>query len=230
MTKFALLVVALLGPWLPVPPNLRSVRHIVTFRFLAGKEAEALRIYRDELRPIYQATPIITRFRGYREAESPEPLDVIVVTTYPDLAGMDRANALFRVTPPNGRSVFAMYGALDSMVAGHHDQFVEMIPALSDQVGDSTGIVVFEYLRTAPGRQQAFERHLATTRRSERGLYVWSETGRMLVSDGWDYLRTYGIRSLADWQRYQSRRGTDDRLTSARKTIIVREVTDLRVR
>ena len=70
----------------------------------------------------------------------------------------------------------------------------------------------------------------------EHALYLWSETGRLLVSDGWDYLRTYGIRSLADWQAYQSRMaGTDlapdvAALVAARKTIILRGAPDLSVR
>jgi hypothetical protein len=98
---------------------------------------------------------------------------------------------------------------------------------------------VFEYIRVTPGAQSRFSTLLFTFIRPyerTRGMYVWSETGRMLISDGWDFVRSYGIQSLGDWQRYRERmrtapRGPDmDALIAARKTIIVRRDPRLSVR
>ncbi|MEZ5415829.1 MAG: hypothetical protein R2708_00600 [Vicinamibacterales bacterium] len=69
-----------------------------------------------------------------------------------------------------------------------------------------------------------------------RELVVRSETARFLVADSWDYLRAYAIRDLASWQAYVSARRRNpaafsiDRLVEARKTMILRELADLRVR
>ena len=58
----------------------------------------------------------------------------------------------------------------------------------------------------------------------------------MLVSDGYDFLRIYGIRSLGDWQRYRERIrsspqvGGMDALIASRKTIILRRDARLSVR
>ena len=69
-----------------------------------------------------------------------------------------------------------------------------------------------------------------------RDLLVRSETARFLVADGWDYLRTYAVRDLAAWQAYTAARArhpaafATNRVVEARKTIILREIPDLRVR
>ena len=80
-----------------------EVRQIVTFQFAPGRMAEALAIYRDQLRPIYEGIPALLRFRGYSEAESPEPLDLIVVSSYRGMAGMDLAKRDFAVPLPRAR-------------------------------------------------------------------------------------------------------------------------------
>ena len=124
------------------------------------------------------------------------------------------------------------------MTTGHHDQFVEVVASLSDSAGPSP-LTVLEYLRLAPRGVEGFERLLSQRVRGfeqVRKLVLWSETGRMLVSDGWDYLRIFGVRSLGDWHRYQLELRAapfhDDLQgrIAARKTIIVRELPDLAVR
>ena len=216
-----------------------EVRQIVTFHFQPGRSADAFTIYEKQLKPIYSEVAPLRRFRGYREAESPEPLDLVVVSSYDGMAGMDAANEALRRPNATGQSALTLYGVLSGMTQSHHDQFVEMLPALSDSVTAAADLTVFEYIRVVPGAQQRFPTLLFTFIRPferERGLYAWSESGRMLVSDGWDFVRIYGIRSLGEWQRYRERmrnspRGAElDAMISARKTIILRRDARLSVR
>ena len=216
-----------------------EVRQIVTFHFQPGRSADAFTIYEKQLKPIYSEVAPLRRFRGYREAESPEPLDLVVVSSYDGMAGMDAANEALRRPNATGQSALTLYGVLSGMTQSHHDQFVEMLPALSDSATDAADLTVFEYIRVVPGAQQRFPTLLFTFIRPferARGLYAWSESGRMLVSDGWDFVRIYGIRSLGEWQRYRERmrnspRGAElDAMISARKTIILRRDARLSVR
>jgi hypothetical protein len=216
-----------------------EVRQIVTFHFQPGRSAEAFAIYEKQLKPIYVEVAPLRRFRGYREAESPEPLDLVVISSYDGMAGMDAANEALRKPNTTGQSALALYGVLSGMTQSHHDQFVEMLPALSDSVFDGADLTVFEYVRVVPGAQQRFPTLLFSFIRPferARGLYAWSESGRMLISDGWDFVRIYGIRSLGEWQRYRERmrnspRGAElDAMISARKTIILRRDARLSVR
>jgi len=216
-----------------------EVRQIVTFLFQPGRLPDALAVYADRLLPIYVDVPPLIRFRAYREAESPEPLDLVVVSTYAGMAGIDAANVALGRPHRSGRSAFALYGELSRMTASHHDQFVEMIAPLGDASHDDDGLTVFEYVRVAPGRHEAFERLLAARVRPferDRSLYQWTETGRMLVADGWDYLRLFGVRSLEEWQTsITAVRGSDVQadlapLVAARKTIVLRSEPRLSVR
>jgi hypothetical protein len=180
----------------------------------------------------------LLRFRAYREAESPEPLDLVVVSSYRGMDGMDAANDALRRPHASGRSAFALYGTLAAMTQSHHDQFVEMLPPIGDPPDDSAGITVFEYLRVPTPDQPRFVFLLDQVRRAEQaaGLYRWSELGRMLVSDGWDFLRIHHMRSLGDWQRYltyqrvQATRDGPLRLITARKAIILKQDGRLSVR
>jgi hypothetical protein len=219
-------------------PQAAEVRQIVTFLFLPGRAGEATQLFQEKLRPIYRDLPHLLRVRGYREVESPEPLDLVVVSSYRGMEGMDRANEGLRRPSAVGPSAISWYASLAAMTQAHHDQFVEMIPLLSD-TATSGGLTVFEYLRLVPGRWAAFERLLAARVRPlerERKLVQWSETGRLLVSDDWDALRIIGLGSLADWQRYRSEVRAapfSEELEGhvvARKTIIVREVPGIAVR
>ncbi len=219
----------------PCAAGAQQVRQIVTFLFQPGRGGDALRIYEEQLKPIYIGNAPLKRFRAYREAESPEPLDLVIVSSYDGMAGMDAGNEALRTAPASGPSAFQLYGTLSAMTQSHHDQFVEMIASLSDSVaGDTAQLTVFEYYRVTPGMHQRFELQLSALRDGERANrpYLWSETGRMLVSDGWDYLRVFGIRSLGEWHSYRTRtrRSTADGLIAARKTIIVRGIPALSVR
>lgn len=219
----------------------REVRQIVTFLFQPGRAEEARAIYARELRPAYTAATALKRFRAYREAESPQPLDLVVVSSYAGMAGMDEANAQLRQPVSTGRSALQWYATLSSMTAHHHDQFVEMLPSLSDSGRAANdpgrGLTVFEYLRVTPGSHDAFERLLPRLRAREAEARVvrWSETGRMLVSDGWDYLRISAIDDLGSWHSTMDVRrapslASIDALVAVRKVIIVRADTALAVR
>jgi hypothetical protein len=216
-----------------------EVRQIVTFLFQPGRSGDASAIYERQLRPIYTDVPTLRSFRAYREAESPEPLDLVVVSSYNGMAGMDSANAALRKPSASGQSAFALYGVLSAMTQTHHDQFVEMLPSVSDSARSTASLTVFEYIRVAPGMHTEFENRLRTlVRVSEKDarLYDWSETGRVLVGDGWDYVRIFGVQSLADWHRYQryshgaAMRAHVATTVAARKTIILRPDARLSVR
>jgi len=222
------------------PERARSdVRQIVTFLFQPGRSGEAMAIYEKQLKPIYTDVVPLRRFRAYREAESPEPLDLVVISSYDGMAGMDAANQALRRPNASGQSALALYGTLSAMTQTHHDQFVEMLPALGDSASDSTDLTVFEYVRVAPGMQARYSALLFTFIRPferARRLHAWSETGRLLVSDGWDFVRIHGIRSLADWQQYleqirDSPHGVEmDGMIAARKTLILRRDSRMSVR
>ncbi len=216
----------------------REVRQIVTFLFQPQRTADAVAIYEQQLKPIYADVAPLLRFRAYREAESPEPLDLVVVSSYRGMAGMDLANEALRLPPRAGRSASALYGTLAAMTQTHHDQFVEMLPFGGGTPDDSAGITVFEYLRVPVSQHRNFVAQMQNRVREERtlGLFRWSEFGRMLVSDGWDFLRIHQMRSLADWQRYRAYDRESLRLPggefeiTARKTIILRQDPRLSVR
>jgi hypothetical protein len=216
-----------------------EIRQIVTFLFQPGRLQEAVTIYEQQLKPIYSEVSELSRFRAYRESESPEPLDLVVVSSYKGMAGMDAANQALRRRTASGTSAFALYGTLSTMTQHHHDQFIELLPALSDTAATDGDLTVFEYIRVVPGAQRQYTRMLERSIRPferRQHLYAWSETARTLVSDGWDFVRIYGLRSLGDWHRFQqqSRDGASgaayDRLIVARKTLILRRDNRLSVR
>jgi hypothetical protein len=221
---------------LPAQPAPGDVRQIVTFHFVPGGADQVLPIYRDQLRPIYTDVGALRRLRVYREVESSEPLDLIVVSHYASMAGMDSANGALRTPHRSGASAYALYGAISRHTQAHHDQFVEMRPALSDTVPSTGVLTVFEYLRLVPGAGSRFERTVRDVLRpSERksGASLGSATGRLLVSDGWDYLRIHAVPSLGAWQRVLQARSAAraaDRWVAARKVIIVRADTTMGVR
>ncbi len=238
LTGLSLLALLLALPLAPLSAQLPEVRQIVTFLFTPGRAAEATAIYESQLKPIYAEVAPLRRFRAYREAESPEPLDLVVVSTYDGMAGMDAANDALRRPNSSGKSAFALYGTLSAMTQSHHDQFVEMLPHVGPPPDDSAGIVVFEYLRVPAANQPEFALRLDADRRSELAAKVvrWSEAGRLLVSDGWDFLRIHHMRSLGDWQRYrlhtrtQTTRLSSYALVGARKVIILKQDARLSVR
>ena len=224
------------------PAESREVRQLVTFRFLPGQTRAALDVYRTGILPIYRGVEAMRTVRLLGEVESPEPLDLVVVTHYADMAGMDRANQAMRGLPADGPTIGQLYQQVADLSLGHHDQFVEVIspPVMA---GTPDGLLeVLEFLRVASGSQGAFERqmlqivHPWEEDQATRQLVPRTETARFLVADGWDYLRTYAVRDLASWQAYSAARARHPAVWAAnrnveqRKTMILRELPDMRVR
>lgn len=218
-----------------------EVRQWVTFKFLPGKSREAIEIFREEALPLYEATSPMLRFRGYREAESPEPLDLVVVSTFQGMAGMDASNRTLREhAQKTNSSIGALYGRIGALSENHKDEFVEVDPKLSWGGSDQARLVVLISLQIEPGRTSTYET-LVRDRlvRWEAALgesVVGSDGGPFLVSDGWDYFRVVGIATLGDWHRYVREQRTQpwwselDEIVTRSKTLILAPVPELSVR
>jgi len=220
----------------------REVRQLVTFRFLPGQTRAALDLYRASLVPIYRAVGEIRTVRMFGEVESPEPLDLMVVTHYADMAAMDRANRALRALPPDGPSIGQLYRQVADLSLGHHDQFVEVISPPNFAPTPDGALEVLEFVRVRATAGGLFERQMLEVvhpweqEPPLREVVLRSETSRFLVADGWDYLRTYAVRDLAAWQAYATARArhpassTAQSVIEQRKTMILREIPNLRVR
>ncbi len=219
-------------------PALGEVRQLVTFRFLPGAAAEATAIFRDRAIPLYREDAAMLSFRGFREVESPVPLDLVVVSAFRGMAGMDDSNAtLGRLAEAAGTSIGSIYGGIASLSESHHDQFIEMNPALVNGDPAASRLVAFVWYLVEPGRTAVFERAL------EDAVVIWerdqgiaSSTGRFLVSDGFTHLRILGFESLGAYQEYwrgvTSTGGHDriDAMTVRRREVILAPVPELSVR
>lgn len=240
-------IAALAGTARPASPaqaplaEAREVRQLVTFRHLPGQSAAARKLYREHLVPIYRDVEAMRMVRVLGEVESPEPLDLMVVTHYADLAAMDRATAQLRRPSPDHPPVGELYQRLSDLSLGHHDQFVELISPPAVAAVPDGALEVLEFFRLDRSVAAAFERvvldsvHPWEQQQEVRDLVVRSETARFLIGDGWDYLRTYAVPSLGAWQRYVTLRARQGALsaiavTAGRKTMILREIAELRVR
>jgi hypothetical protein len=218
----------------------REVRQVVSFRFPPAGLQQALTIYEQQLLPVYRDLPSLARFRAYREAESPEPLDLVLVSTYRSMAAMDRANEELRRVTRAGPPPLLLYRRLSELGLGHRDELIEMLDTRVPDPGAPDWLDVLEYLRVVPDGGPGLEQVLATRAVPwEEGLpggLLSAESGRLIVGDGWDYLRMYRVRHLAGWQAYlQARREQDwatdlERHVGARKVIVLREAPELRVR
>ena len=106
-----------------------EVVQLVTFRFQPGKTSEAIGIFRELALPLYERNPAMLSFRGLREVESPEPLDLVVVSTFRGMAGMDDSNAGLRAAAEEaGTTMGAFYGAMGEVMDSHHDLLAEPPP------------------------------------------------------------------------------------------------------
>ena len=206
----------------------------MTFSFLPGKSAEAIAAFREQAIPLYEQDEAMLSFRGFREVESPIPLDLIVVSAFRGMARMDASNAALRTL---ARQAGSSIGALAS---GHTDQFVEMLPPMgaADPFRQpARGLTAFVWYRILAGESAAFEALL------EKAIVPWeqangipSATGRFLVSDGWDYMRFLAFDSLRAYHDYWSRlraqadHAAVDGLTAERREVIVAPVAELSVR
>lgn len=239
MSRLVCMLLAVAFASLPAQaPVASEVRQIVTFSFLPGKSSEALAGYRDQAIPLYEKDTAMPSFRGFREVESPIPLDLIVVSAFDGMAGMDASNSSLRALAQQaGTSIGAIYGRLGALSSGHTDQFVAMLPALGTGDATSLRLTAFVWYRIIPGQSKAFEAALETAVVPwERAAGISSSTGRFLVSDGWHYLRFLAFDSLAEYQHYWSKVGTEgghsriDALTAQRREAIVAPVPALAVR
>jgi hypothetical protein len=224
------------------PADAREVRQIVTFRFLPGQTSAVLDIYATQLIPIYREVESMRTVRLFMEAESPEPLDLMVVTHYDSMAGMDRANDALRRPSADRPPIGQIYRQIADLSLGHTDQFVELVSPPNAPAPTEPQLEVLEFLRVSAGTGTMFERgvtpqlHAWEQESPVRDILLRSETARFLVADGWDYLRTYAVRNLGAWQAYATARARHGvwlgatRTIELRKTLILRELTELRVR
>ncbi len=208
-------MIACLVSWLvlaPLPPiqnvqDVPEVRQLVTFKFSPGKSGDAIVLFRDEALPLYEETAPMLRFRGFREAESPEPLDLIVVSTFRGMAGMDASNRTLRERAEKANtSMGELYGRIGALTEHHRDEFIEVDPELSWGSTDTAPLVVLVSLRIATGKSATFEtlvRDRLVPWEKELGSGITgSDGGPFLLSIGWDYMRIIGISTLGDWHRY----------------------------
>jgi len=234
----ALLTVAAFGGLTAQIPAEAEVRQLVTFTFLPGKSTEALTVFRDRAKPFYELDLAMRSFRGFREIESPVPLDLIIVRAFAGMAGMDESNAaLPALAEEVGTSMGAFYGAIGALTSGHTDQFIEMLPALGYGDPSSYRLTAFVWYRVVPGQSRDFERALEETVVPwERAAGIPSATGRFLLSDGWQYLRFLAFDSLGEYHDYWSRVGAEtdharlERLTAERREAIVASLPELSIR
>ena len=219
-------------------PTESEVRQIVTFSFLPGSTSEAIRIYREEVVPLYENNDAMLSFRAFREIESPIPLDLIAISSFRGMSGMDVSNAALRdIASAAGKSLGAIYGQIGALSSGHTDQFIEMLPSLGLGDPSASRITALVWYQVLPGKTDAFEDALSTALLSADGeLSVPSATGRFLLSDGWHYLRFLGFGSLGQYQEYWS--GATEHpahqrihaLTVRRREVIVAAIPGLSVR
>ncbi len=217
-------------------PTENEVRQLVTFEFLPGKSSEAFAIFRDQAIPLYEQNEAMLSFRGFREVESPIALDLIVVSAFNGMAGMDESNStLGAAAREAGTSLGAIYGRIASFSSGHTDQFVEMLPALGNGDASAERLTAFIWYRVSPEKVHAFEQAIQRLAEWERENGTAASTGRFLVSDGWDYMRFVGFNSLGDYQRYwaagsEGGHARVDQVTSERREVIVSSSSALSVR
>ena len=242
-------MIACLVSWLvlaPLPPiqnvqDVPEVRQLVTFKFSPGKARDAIALFRDEALPLYEETPPMLRFRGFREAESPEPLDLIVVSTFRGMAGMDASNRTLRERAEKANtSIGELYGRIGALTEHHRDEFIEVDPELSWGSTDTAPLVVLVSLRIAPGKSATFEtlvRDRLVPWEKELGSGITgSDGGPFLLSIGWDYIRIIGISTLGDWHRYVRERRSQtfwselEGVVTQSKEIILAPLPELSVR
>ena len=181
-----------------VPPA--EIRQLVSFRFAPGKTAEAIASFRDQALPLYEENPAMLRFRGFREVESPIPVDLILVSTFHGMAGMDESNDRLRtLADAAGTSIGAIYGHIGALSIGHYDEFVRMLGPRAEAATGSR-LVLLEYVELVSESVDTVERLVIdelTPWEREAHILESSESGRVLIGSGWHYVRFLGIDRLA---------------------------------
>ena len=218
-------------------PTEGEVRQLVSFTFLPGRSADALTLYRERALPLYREDEHLISFRAFREAESPVPVDLVIVRAFDGMAGMDRSGARLReVASRQGTSIGALYGEIGALSSGHTDEFVEMLPELGSGDPAATRLSVFIRLRLTPHSGAEAEEAMRALAAWERGEGIAASTGRFLISDGWDYLRIVGLESLEGLQNYLDRvrdapgHGALAALVAERRVMVLPAVGDLSIR
>ena len=214
-----------------------EVRQLVTFRFLPGRSGEGLEILRERAVPFYDNDDAMLSFRAFREIESSVPLDLIVVRGFRGMRGMDTSGERLReLATEQGTSMGAFYERMGAILAGHTDEFVEMLPGFGTGDPSATPRTALVWYRVAPGSGEEFERALAGVVAWETDEGLPTSSGRFLLSDGWHYLRFLGFESLGDYQDYWAGVRTVaahesvEQLTVLRREVIVSSVSDLAIR
>lgn len=171
-------------------------------------------------------------FRGFSEVESSIPLDLVVVSAFQGMAGMDASNAFL-----GGAGIGEFYARVGPLLSSHTDQFVEMLPALGQGDPSEADRLALIWYRVVPGRQADFERALAAAAVPfEEAAGIASQTGRFLLGDGWHYVRFVGVPSLGGYQSYVAglagSEGYDEFAAQvvASREVILRSVPGLSVR
>lgn len=124
-----------------------EVRQLVTFRW-AERVPFGARPAMDTLVEVYRQTPAVLRLRGFQEAESPEPFDLILMTSYRGLEGFELARKQMGSTRTrDGRMLAVAYQRLDEMSEWHRDEFVEMLRDHDYRTGTEPRLLVFEWVR-----------------------------------------------------------------------------------
>lgn len=194
--------------------DLPEVRQFVTFKFSPGETGEAIRLFRERALPLYEKADAMLRFRGYREAESPVPLDLMVVSSFRGMEGMDRSNdALRELAARNGTSIGELYGAIGALSEHHTDEFVEMDASLSRGDAGAGRLQVFVSIQLTPAGASTYMdllREEVLDWEDTLGGLTGSDSGSFLLSDGFDAFRVFGVESLGAWHDYlRSRRAQD---------------------
>ena len=213
-------------------PRAGEVRQIVSLSFTPGGAAEGTAAFEELAVPLYRLDSDMLSFRGYREVESSIPLDLVVISAFRGMAGMDASNEFL-----GSQGIGRFYGRVGPLLARHTDQFVEMLPALGQGDPSTAARTVLIWYRTAPGSQVDFEEALAeTVVPYELAAGIPAQTGRFLLGDGWHYLRFVGVQSLGGYQAYlaglESAPGYAVLATVVVSTreVMLRSVSDLAVR
>jgi hypothetical protein len=227
---------------LQVPAAAREegeVRQIVTFDLEEGAMAEAVRLFRERALPLYAANEPMLRFRAYREVESPVSLDLVVVSSFRGMAGMEASNrALAAEAKKQGTTLASLYGEIGALSSGHWDQFVSMDPSLAWGNLDGAELVVLVSVRLLPGSMEGYRallRDELVPWEEKSAILGGSESGSYLLSDGYTFFRILGLSRLGDWQLYLSSLSKQpfsrelDRLTVAARQIVLAPVRELSV-
>ncbi len=175
-----------------------EVRQIVSFTFVPGASGEVVDLYRDRALPLYRGDEARLNVRVFREVESPRPVDLVVMSGFEGMEGMDRSNEALRE-----QGIASVYGEIAARTTGHTAEFVEMLPRLGGGDPAATPLTVFVRYRLVPDSAEAFETALIRLSAWERDVEIPAVTGRFLISDGWDYLRILGFESLGAYQAYR---------------------------